>query len=722
MASMCETCQGLQKHLQVFEERDQADRLAATQWVNTTLPSLRRSSANCRACALLVQAILLHHSRFSGADEESVGVVVESFESSTVEIAQDHLSIEVRWKSASNGVDVQDEIKESYPDLKLEIFTDQNEHSPYSAIGPGRHIAETFLDDAGVKASRDLINECLTNHARCRHVKPHVQPATLPKRVLDVLIDDPSKGVRLHESQYDEVEEHYEYGEYLALSYCRGIGRGIPQTTSKTLKAYKQGIPWASFPRAFQEAILLTRSRGFRWLWIDSLCIIQDDPLERIAEAMNMGEIFGNAFVTLAATSSVDTSQGLFPPRDPPFRLQTSDISRGSPSKVYVREQPLHYSFKTSFDPCTQITDWELPLNTSRESDVQTPLLRRAWTYAERLLSPRVLHFTRSEMILECSEGYQCECHRIENPTYDPRATDPIKQLFARIADATKKAAKSNDEQMDGVTSQLADTSITETRSQKREEALQIWTYIVTEYTNKRITYDADRLLAIAAVAKTFSKFLDSGYIAGQWTCSTINLLWYPNDSTHCRRPKRIPSRNIPSWSWASIEGSPILFDTASAMDLACSASFSSKPHDRRSAWSPLSGDKLRLTASMATDVSFRADSNTEYSLVRNGVSVEFRPDVVPPRGADAMDSGEKLVCVLVCMTFRSSIVGIVLKESKSHPQVYRRVGRFECYEVHVDEKEAEPEDAEALFSYWFPEVKDMMQLDEGPMRTYVVV
>lgn len=127
MALTCATCQGLQKHLQVFEERDQADRLAAIQWVNTTLPSLRQSSTHCRACALLLQAILLHHSRFSGVEEENIDIVVESFESSAVETAQDHLSIEVTWKSASSSPDAGNE--EAYPDLKLELYTDQSKTS-----------------------------------------------------------------------------------------------------------------------------------------------------------------------------------------------------------------------------------------------------------------------------------------------------------------------------------------------------------------------------------------------------------------------------------------------------------------------------------------------------------------------------------------------------------------------------------------------------------------
>lgn len=758
MVSVCTTCKGLQKHLKALDGAPDADAPNAVQWVNTTLPSLRRSSGTgCRACALLLQGILLHHDRFAGiagAREESIKVIAESFPSSSVKDAQDHLSVEVRWSDPGDKRcdDAAHDYDEGYPDLKLEFFTDQGQcsatpsrgspagaegcrylptdpnvsdgQSSFSAIGRGRPIAENPLQDSELHTARGMIGECLLRHSKCRHI----QPTTLPRRVLDVLINEPTKGIRLHESEFNSDEQRYEHGEYLALSYCWGTGRGIPQTTTKTLAAHKKSIPWSTLPKTFQDAVLLTRSRGFRYLWIDSLCIVQDDAAEKLEESLRMDEIFGNAFLTIAATSAVDTTRGLFPPKAQPFKIQATD-SKGSLSRIYVREQPSHYSFKAPFNEGAHMNDWELPFNTSKEANLHTPLLKRAWAYSERLLSPRVLHFTSSEMILECREAYQCECGRIDDSTYDSRTTDSVKQEFARVVAEGANHAETmngngNDRRIDSVASQLASTSLADVAqdlSKRREDALQLWSYIVTEYTARNLTYDSDRLVAIAAVAKNLSKALDSGYVAGQWTCNTLGLLWYPNDGGHCRRPKQKPGNSVPSWSWASVEGSPIFFDNSSAMDLACTTSFPSD-HPRNRAWSPTSGETLELTAAMATEVTFRIDSNNEYSLVRNGVSVEFRPDIIPLRGDDDITSGETLICVLVSMTFRSSIIGLVLRQCKSSLQTYRRVGRFECYECQTDDSEEEPEDAESLFEHWFPEVEDMTQLDDGPQRTFVVV
>jgi hypothetical protein len=135
----------------------------------------------------------------------------------------------------------------------------------------------------------------------------------------------------------------------------------------------------------------------------------------------------------------------------------------------------------------------------------------------------------------------------------------------------------------------------------------------------------------------------------------------------------------------------------------------------------------------MAAEVVFHTSPSTSpppdaqpasYSLAKNGMTVDFTPDVVPPRGEDALQDGETLVCVLVSMTFRSSIVGIVLKSSSSTGNnTYRRVGRLECYECTPEGTEQEmSEDAEALFEHWFPEIQDMTQLDNYPQRTFTVV
>jgi hypothetical protein len=618
-------------------------------------------------------------------------------------------------------------LRDSFASLAVtRMLTYVDGESNFSAISRGRPISENLLQDAGLSTARGMIKNCLSSHLRCRQSKP----TTLPRRVIDLLLGPDSKSVVLHESEWSDDEQRYEHGEYVALSHVWGTGKG-PRTTKESLKSHLKGIAWSTLPRAFQEAVVLTRALGIRYLWIDALCLVQDDIQAKLEESVRMDEIFGNAFLTIAATSAADSSsQPLFPAKTQPFKIQATD-NKGRLSKVYVREQPSHYSFKAPFDEGSHMNEWELPFNISEEANLHTPLLKRAWAYTERLLSPRVLHFTKSEMIMECREGYSCECGRIDDATFDPRTTDSIKQEFARVISEANNRPPTNgnnnqlDRRIDGVTSQLAGTTIANSSAdllRKREDALQLWSYVITEFTARHTTYD-ERLIAIAGIAKSLVPAMQSGYIAGQWTFSTLSLLWYPNDSTRCRRPKPMEGQNIPSWSWASCEGSPIFFDNASAMDLACRALFGPKGK-RASAWSPVQGEPLTLSAAMATEVTLHISppsTQQTYTLVKNRIAVDFTPDIAPPRGEDALEDGETLVCVLVSMTYRSSITGLVLKASGSN--TYRRVGRFECYECSPEDSGDEmSEDAEALFAHWFPEISDMAQLDNSPQRQFTVV
>ena len=125
MVSVCATCKGLQKHLKSLDGAQHTD-AASLLWVNTSLPALRASAAGCRACALLLQGILLHHDRFATIDEASVAITAETFQPAAGPKSHDHLSVDVRWKDQHAHDECQDEGDghTGYPDLKLELFTD----------------------------------------------------------------------------------------------------------------------------------------------------------------------------------------------------------------------------------------------------------------------------------------------------------------------------------------------------------------------------------------------------------------------------------------------------------------------------------------------------------------------------------------------------------------------------------------------------------------------
>ncbi|KAK0754411.1 heterokaryon incompatibility protein-domain-containing protein, partial [Schizothecium vesticola] len=199
-----------------------------------------------------------------------------------------------------------------------------------------------------------------------------------PKRVVDISPPTSTgEDVRLHECSDGEV------GTYVCLSHCWGRFQPL-QTTRENLHAWKANIPWAQVPQTFRDAVFVTRRLGFRFLWIDSLCIVQDDKQDWEEQAPLMWSIYSNATLTLAATRCGDCRDTLLP------QLQRTVHGRsatGHPIALAARNYPL---------------------------------LSRAWVFQERLISRRVVHFGHDELFWECMEGTKCECSSL-NPR--PRGT-----------------------------------------------------------------------------------------------------------------------------------------------------------------------------------------------------------------------------------------------------------------------------------------------------------
>lgn len=114
-----------------------------------------------------------------------------------------------------------------------------------------------------------------------------------------------------------------QFGRYVALSHCWGAAHML-RTTSTTLGNRLAGIPFSSLPLTFKDAAPFTRCLGYRYPWIDLLCIVQDDPLDWEKESAAMYEVYGNAAVTISATSSKDSEAGLSSGR----KIQPMEIGR----------------------------------------------------------------------------------------------------------------------------------------------------------------------------------------------------------------------------------------------------------------------------------------------------------------------------------------------------------------------------------------------------------
>jgi hypothetical protein len=185
---------------------------------------------------------------------------------------------------------------------------------------------------------------------------------------------------------------------YAALSHCWGANRSCV-TTKHNLEERLKDIPWDTIPRTFQDAIRLALLLNIRQIWIDSLCIIQDDLEDWNIESAKMADIYQLAALTLAATGSRGDSHGCF-------------------SEALERTKDVELSLPTSKTFCriavrNAIMHWDT--DNERMMKERFPLMSRGWAFQERLLSPRILHFCESELVWECRELSVCECGGLKN-------------------------------------------------------------------------------------------------------------------------------------------------------------------------------------------------------------------------------------------------------------------------------------------------------------------
>jgi hypothetical protein len=344
-----------------------------------------------------------------------------------------------------------------------------------------------------------MITRCDSQHDKCARI-PGTPP---PRRVLD--LGEPPEGqtrvpsgddVRLVDTNNADVD-------YVCLSHCWGTGPMF-KTTKENLSDRKQTIILGDLPKTFRDAVEITRALKKRYLWIDSLCIIQNDGQDWQQEGLRMHEIYGNAYLTIVASKNRGPDEGLFS-ESPHHRLRDFSFTRdgGERSVLRVRRKVQHFNSADAF-----------------------PLLRRGWVFQERILSRRVLHYGPQELVWECMEGEECECGRVDEAVR-PDSNTPKKSLFALRNNPW------------------------------------LWNAIVSAHSALDLTRENDIFPALSGIMNKFNSAGGVRYLAGLWDGPLLlfGLLWYaekktaivPGDYICDLKPRPSPCR-APSWSWASVK------------------------------------------------------------------------------------------------------------------------------------------------------------------------
>ena len=320
-----------------------------------------------------------------------------------------------------------------------------------------------------------------------------------PTRLIDVGLEK-SDFVRLVESK-DLVA----IPRYLTLSHSWGSSEAemTVQLTRQNGLSLQKGISLTQLPRTFADTVLVSRYLGIRYIWIDSLCIIQDDIQDWEIEAATMWQVYSNAYINVAATSSTNSSQGLFRERNPLIIKPCVAIFREGQSLIPAGEYR-----------CYNAAEW-------RSQVREAPLSKRAWVHQEWSLSPRTIHFARDQIFWECRET----CASENFPQGVPARCDTGVSAFPFGLDEVLT----------------------------KDKFLEIWSSIVREYTARDLTFVSDKLVAVSALARTLSQIHPAAgkYVAGMWENYVgDHLHWSPSHQTH-----RAMSYRAPTWSWASMDG-----------------------------------------------------------------------------------------------------------------------------------------------------------------------
>lgn len=146
------------------------------------------------------------------------------------------------------------------------------------------------------------LHNCSTTHQRCHSMEAGTS-TLLPTRVIDVGPPDGIQNPRLKITSGME-------GDYTILSHCWGRAPLLTTTLSE-LDSRVDGISMDLLPQNFQDAVKITRKLHLRYLWLDSLCIIQDSPKDWEQESSQMGKYYANAWLTISADAALNSYGGM---------------------------------------------------------------------------------------------------------------------------------------------------------------------------------------------------------------------------------------------------------------------------------------------------------------------------------------------------------------------------------------------------------------------------
>lgn len=384
---------------------------------------------------------------------------------------------------------------------------------------------------------------------------------------------------------------------YAALSYVWG-GGGKYKTLLENVMGHRThgGLEaiMHKLPQAIQDAIALVPTLGLRYLWVDSLCIVQDSARSWKLNAYGMNLIYGHATVTICAADGKDATEGL---------------------RAMHRDKHNSAQFTAEIQPGFRLMLTKPPETAIRRTTWDS----RAWTFQERLLSSRTLIFVDGRVYFQC------------------RSTGMSEDIVA-------------DQEGAGWSLDLVNAPLQILR-QVDEKPLWVYTKTVELYTRRSLTEEADILAAFSGMYRMLESKMRGGFVFGLPTSHFDLALLWQSKTVATRRliPKEDAvklsefERDFPSWAWCGWKGSSMLYDAATLDGVFRDTNAWLMNHtwitwyvrdgygDLRPLW-----DKEKCTTSVFTDHRWRGYDAT-WDPDPSGKRVDFvrAGEKDPPRGYD---------------------------------------------------------------------------------------
>ncbi|KAH7074576.1 heterokaryon incompatibility protein-domain-containing protein [Paraphoma chrysanthemicola] len=318
-----------------------------------------------------------------------------------------------------------------------------------------------------------------------RHTSLYCKKSTitkLPKRILEIVDDR----IFLREQDIE--------GVYACLSHCWGSQGPALQLTHESMKLFKAGIARSQLPKTFRDAIEICGNFNIGYLWIDAMCIVQNDADDWKEAVATMANIYENAYITIAATASTGTEGGCFQPA-----YINPQVHKLGSTGLYALELGQIFPAENHLFEESALLDW--------------PLFTRGWVYQERRLSSRIVHFAKHEVFWECDTTIHSEqMERKWRLSCSSEEHNPVKNMDPNP----------------------------EIR----------WKTQIESYSGLNFTKFTDRLPALAGIViREMRRRGDDVYVAGMWKSTLLGDLASYSSTREPRAP------GIPTWSWASYPG-----------------------------------------------------------------------------------------------------------------------------------------------------------------------